>query len=148
MKKMLIALLATLSFFAAMISSAQAHCEIPCGIYDDQARFDEITEHIATVEKAMQQITKLQEEKKTDYNQLVRWINNKDTHAGYIQEIASQYFLTQRIKFDADNYDKKLEALHRIIVYAMTCKQTIDTENVTKLRTALQDFKDLYMGKK
>jgi nickel superoxide dismutase len=148
MKKLLATLLTTFGLFAALTSVAQAHCEIPCGIYDDQARFAEIAEHIKTIEKAMQQIMKLQSDEKINYNQLVRWISNKDTHAGYIQEIASQYFLTQRITFNTDNYDKKLESLHHIMVSAMKCKQTVDAENAAMLRRALLDFENLYSGGK
>jgi len=138
------------AFLAILLytASAGAHCEIPCGIYDDQARLDEIAENITTIEKAMTQIKELQKEKEINYNQLVRWIDNKETHATYIQEIASQYFLTQRIKFDAAQYDKKLAALHQIIVYAMKCKQGVDEQMVAKLREALQTFTDLYLAEK
>lgn len=139
-----VAMFLTIIFYAA---TAWAHCEIPCGIYDDEARLQEISEHIDTVEKAITQITELQKEKNINYNQLVRWINNKEIHADEIQEIASQYFLTQRIKFDTEKYDQKLAALHQIIVYAMKCKQTTDLENVKKLREASQKFAELYRGK-
>ncbi|MCB2183866.1 MAG: superoxide dismutase, Ni [Desulfobulbaceae bacterium] len=148
MKKIVFVLLTIAACFAFSITAAQAHCEIPCGIYDDQARLSEIAEHIQTIEKSMNQIMALQKEGKINYNQLVRWVNNKETHAGYIQEIASQYFLTQRIKFDTENYDKMLAALHRIIVYAMKCKQTTDLENAANLRNSLHDFEHLYLGKK
>ena len=36
-----------------------AHCEIPCGIYGDEARFVAIEEDLTTIEKAMKQITAL-----------------------------------------------------------------------------------------
>ncbi|MDY6953871.1 MAG: superoxide dismutase [Ni], partial [Thermodesulfobacteriota bacterium] len=39
-----------------VVSYASAHCEIPCGIYDDQMRIDMIAEHITTIEKSMKQI--------------------------------------------------------------------------------------------
>ena len=35
---------------------AQSHCQIPCGIYGDDARFEELAEHIRTIEKSMAQI--------------------------------------------------------------------------------------------
>jgi len=132
-------------FFTA---SAGAHCQLPCGIYDDDGRFGEISESITTIEKSVSEIEKLQQEKNINYNQLVRWIDNKDEHATHIQEIASQYFLAQRIKFDDDQYDKKLAALHRIIVFAMKCKQTVDTKMVDDLRNSFLTFQDLYKGGK
>ena len=47
-----------LMFFAT--SSAYAHCEIPCGIYDDVMRLNMISEHVKTIEKSMGQILELQ----------------------------------------------------------------------------------------
>jgi nickel superoxide dismutase len=135
-------------FTLLFAASAGAHCEIPCGIYDDEARTQEIAEHITTIEKGMKMILELQKEKDINYNQLVRWIDNKEQHADAIQHIASQYFLTQRITFDAAQYDKKLAALHQIIVYAMKCKQTVDQQMVEKLRGALATFEQLYFEKK
>jgi len=40
-------------------SLAYSHCQIPCGIYDDEARFTEIAEHITTIEKSMKEIESL-----------------------------------------------------------------------------------------
>jgi len=132
---------------------AFSHCEIPCGIYGDKMRFEMIDEHIATVEKSMQQIVELSKAGDKNYNQLVRWVGNKDDHAGEIQHIASQYFLTQRIKpaepADKDayaKYTKHLQLLHQMIVTAMKCKQTTDLANVEKLRALNKEFRASYLG--
>ena len=74
--------------------SVSSHCEIPCGIYGDETRFELLEEHITTVEKSMKMIDKLSKEKKKNDNQLIRWVSNKEKHAEYIQEIAYQYFMT------------------------------------------------------
>ena len=42
--------------------SVFAHCEIPCGIYEDSLRASLISEHITTIEKSMKMINKLSEE--------------------------------------------------------------------------------------
>lgn len=122
--------------------SAFAHCEIPCGIYDDEARMALILEHASTIEKSMNQIAEL--EKGGNANQLVRWVTNKEHHATELQQIVTQYFMTQRIKFDAPDYDKKLAALHKLLVYSMKCKQTTDLANVEMLRQAAEEFHKLY----
>ncbi|MFO7607225.1 MAG: superoxide dismutase [Ni] [Desulfurivibrionaceae bacterium] len=121
-------------------ASVRAHCEIPCGIYDDEMRLDMISEHVTTIEKSMNQILELQKEKELNYNQLVRWIDNKEHHANEIQHIVSQYFLTQRLNFDDKEYAKKVSSLQKILVYAMKCKQTVDLENLKKLREACREF--------
>ena len=41
------------------VSMVYSHCQIPCGIYDDRARFDAIAENAATIEKSMKQMTDL-----------------------------------------------------------------------------------------
>jgi len=66
-----------------------SHCQIPCGIYDDPARFDKLSEHILTIEKSMLRITELSKEDKPDMNQLVRWIQNKDEHAHQLSHIVT-----------------------------------------------------------
>lgn len=144
MKKTTVALLAVLLLPAFLTSKATAHCEVPCGIYDDALRMNLILEHATTIEKAMKQITEL--EKGGNANQLVRWITNKEKHAEMLQEIVSQYFLTQRIKPEDQDYDKKLASLHKLLVYSMKCKQTTDLDNVEKLRAAAEEFHKLYFG--
>ena len=121
-----------------------AHCQIPCGIYDDELRAKLIAEHITTIEKSMNQIVELGKQSPVNYNQLVRWINNKEEHATEIQTIVSEYFLTQRIKPEDKDYEKRLKVLHTMLVSAMKCKQTTDLANVEALRTQLKEFSDLY----
>lgn len=130
-----------------------AHCQIPCGIYTDNMRIHIIQEHLQTIEKSMNQIMELSKAGEKNYNQLVRWINNKDEHAGYIQEIVDKYFLTQRIKpVDPsdqkafNDYTQKLTILHQMLVFAMKAKQTTDLENVEKLRELVSVFVKLYFN--
>ena len=127
--------------------NAFAHCQIPCGIYDDAMRIKMIYEHIATIEKSMNQIMKLEKEVNHHSNQLVRWIMNKEQHADEIQGIVSQYFMTQRVKLDAKNYANKLGLLHQMLIYSMKCKQTTDLANVTTLKKLVKDFQALYFKK-
>ena len=147
MKKRLFRILLTLSVILLGTSYAAAHCEIPCCIYDDGMRIAMISEHITTLEKSMTQIHTLESGKTVNYNQLVRWIMNKEHHANEIQEIVSQYFMTQRIKPESENYEKKLTLLHQMLIYSMKCKQSTDLSHIAKLRSLLKEFDDLYFGK-
>jgi nickel superoxide dismutase len=126
---------------------AFAHCEIPCGIYDDGMRIQMIYEHIATIEKSMKQIQELEKTQHHHANQLIRWVMNKEHHADEIQEIAAQYFMTQRIQTDTKNYEEKLGLLHRMLIFSMKCKQTTDLDNVEKLKEIVKDFNMLYFKK-
>jgi nickel superoxide dismutase len=124
-------------------ATVQAHCQIPCGIYNDEARFVLLKEHVATIEKAMTQI-----EAAPNQNQAVRWVMNKDKHADELSEIVTYYFMAQRVKPGCENYDFKVAKLHELIVYSMKAKQTTDLANVEKLKSLIHDFEHSYMGEK
>lgn len=152
--KWIIALAVAVALLPSMALPALAHCEIPCGIYDDEARLAAIAEHITTIEKSINQIVALsKEEEPRNYNQIVRWVSNKEKHANDLQHIVTQYFMTQRIK-PADTEDaeahaaylKKLTLLHKMLVYAMKAKQTTDLSNVEKLKSLLAEFRTAYLG--
>ena len=46
---------ALLLALALQLGTGFAHCQVPCGIYGDDGRFDTLNEHVATVEKAMKE---------------------------------------------------------------------------------------------
>jgi nickel superoxide dismutase len=144
-----------LAMIALLKPAVFSHCEIPCGIYNDEMRFTMIEEHIKTIEKAMKEIEHLSEHQAPNFNQIVRWITNKEKHAEEIQHIISQYFLTQRVKLVEKENDKgheirmeHLSLCHEILVYAMKTKQTTDLSNVEKLKSAVKTFKDSYFKAK
>ena len=128
---------------------ASAHCEVPCGIYGDAMRIEMLREHVTTIEKAMGQIQALSAEDAPDYNQLVRWVTNKEEHAVEFQQIVSQYFLHQRLKpagTDDATYVEKLALLHQLLVTAMKAKQTTDPAHTTRLRELIDAFAEAYFG--
>lgn len=145
-RKIIIAMtVATATWMVAL--QAFAHCQLPCGIYNDKLRADLLSEHADTIEKAMKTVMELEKEKKPNYNQIVRWVDTKEHHADEVQEIVSQYFMSQRIKPEDAKYPEKIKALHEMMIFAMKCKQTTDLGNVSKLRDALKRFTTLYFEK-
>ena len=153
MSKIRIAFAGGLLLALALVpASAWAHCQIPCGIYDDETRFTLLAENITTIEKSISQINELSAAADKNYNQIVRWVTNKDDHAQQFQDVVSAYFLAQRIKpveptdtaFAA--YQKQITLLHQMLVYAMKCKQSTDTANPAKLSELLGQFRALYLG--
>ena len=149
-------LLLGIVFLFAMVfgSLAYSHCQVPCGIYGDDGRFDAIAEHITTIEKSMKQIDELTAQEPVNANQIVRWVNNKEKHADEISQIVTYYFMAQRVKLPAagdkkayNGYVKKLTLLHEMLVYSMKAKQTTDLGNVEKLRDSLEKFHHAYAAK-
>ena len=118
-----------------------SHCQVPCGIYDDQMRIHMMEEHVTTIEKAMKQLAANENQ-----NQSVRWVMNKDKHADELTDIVTYYFLAQRIKPDMDHYDDHLKTLHQIMIYSMKSKQTTDLANVEKLKGLIHSFAHSYLG--
>jgi len=152
MYKVVFSITLMVGLFLAGVAQVQAHCEIPCGIYGDEVRFYILEEHITTIEKSMTMITELSAEADINYNQLVRWIDNKETHAGYFQEIICQYFMTQRVKpaepedEHYQEYLEKITLLHRLLIVAMKTKQTTDVAVTKELTFLLNRFRTAYFG--
>ncbi|UCC40781.1 MAG: superoxide dismutase [Candidatus Aminicenantes bacterium] len=137
--------------FLFIIPKTFPHCQIPCGIYNDELRFKVIEEHIVTSEKSMKQIEELSQKPNKNYNQIVRWVLNKENHADEIAQIVTYYFMTQRLKPVAKenkeaygDYLTKITFCHEMLVYAMKAKQTTDLAHVEKLRQLLKDFHNAY----
>ncbi|MCP4453705.1 MAG: superoxide dismutase [Planctomycetes bacterium] len=130
-------------------ATVYAHCQIPCGIYDDPARVTALAEHITTIEKSMKQINAAG----TNANQSVRWVLNKEKHADELASIVTYYFMAQRIRPAGDvgsaaynKYIKELTLLHQLLQTSMKAKQTTDLAHVTKLKSLLHDFSASYLG--
>ena len=136
--------------FLLLHASLLAHCQVPCGSYNAAARIIQIQEDFSTIQKAMTKIKELSlQQDATSMNQLTRWIMTKDDHASKIQNVVSDYFLTQRIKAktegsDYNTYVKQTTTLHQILVSAMKCKQTVESGHVDEGLHQTKSFIDLY----
>lgn len=138
---------------AAWPGEVPAHCQIPCGIYDDDVRFRLLEEHVTTIEKSMDQILEIGAAGEKNWNQLVRWVENKEAHADELAAIVTEYFLQQRIKplegGDAQAKEKYLTEItlcHEILVRAMKAKQTTEKEHTAAMRTLIHDLAHSYLG--
>lgn len=132
-------------------NQGRSHCQIPCGIYGDSIVFNELYQHIETINKSMRRIDSLSPEGAQNQNQLVRWVMNKEDHAQKFQTTISEYFLAQRIPVVDSNetaafqeYQRKVLLCHQMIVSAMKCKQTVDMAHTERLESLLTEFKNLY----
>lgn len=125
-----------------------AHCQIPCGIYDDHARVQAMLEDAATVQKSIRLIDQLANKNDPQsQNQRVRWIMNKEKHAQHIIDTISDYFLTQRVKPDQENYPDRLVKHHTVIVSAMKTKQHVDEKYVGQLKKSIEALIPYYPKK-
>ncbi len=131
-------------------SVALAHCQVPCGIYGDQLRFEQLLEDAKTIAKAQAQLNELLAEGQPtaqSVNQMARWVMTKEEHAGRVQDTMQAYFLAQRIKADSPRYIEQLKATHTVITSAMKCKQSADGTTAKALEEAIFDLYRAYEGK-
>ena len=121
------------------------HCQVPCGIYDDVSRVQQMLEDVSTINKAIDQIIELNDKSDAQSaQQLVRWVNNKEIHADKIIATVSNYFLTQRVKPSAEDYLVRLSQHHRVILLSMKVKQNADAEVAQDLRQAVEALSNYY----
>ena len=133
------------------LSTAQAHCQVPCGIYDDGGRITSIHEDVTTITKAMKQINALAGKGDAQsLNQAVRWVNTKEAHATNIQRTVGDYFLTQKVKEvpkgDA-HYPRYVEVLavhHQVLRDAMRAKQQTSLTAAAALAHSVQHLAVVY----
>jgi len=136
-----------LAIITSLISSNWlfAHCQVPCGVYGDSARFTQMLEDQTTIAKAIAQIVGLAGKKDAQSaNQLSRWVSTKEDHANKIQNIIAEYFLIQRIKSSSEKYEDLLKGAHSVMVAAMKCKQGVDADSATGLKSAIENFQSIY----
>jgi nickel superoxide dismutase len=142
-------------FLAGVQTRAWAHCEVPCGIYDDHARIGRMLEDTTTIAKAVAQINALSGQHDPQaLNQAARWIANKEEHAAKIQHTIAQYFLAQRVKPAPagspgyGDYVTKLVQHHGVMVAAMKTKQSVDPSRVEDLRETIETIAAYYPASK
>eukprot|EP00929_Paragymnodinium_shiwhaense_P037958 TRINITY_DN20131_c0_g3_i1.p1 TRINITY_DN20131_c0_g3~~TRINITY_DN20131_c0_g3_i1.p1 ORF type:complete len:210 (+),score=80.73 TRINITY_DN20131_c0_g3_i1:85-714(+) len=131
------------------------HCQVPCGIFDDPKLVAEVKEAIATIKKAMVQINELGANiNPQNFNQMTRWVNTKEEHAGKIITLMGEYCLCQRVKpvgapkspfTKEEDYIAALTAHHAVMLAAVTCKQTVDPANADKLEAAATEMGKMYL---
>jgi len=122
------------------IAAPAPHCEVPCGIYADQLRFQQMLEDTETIAKAITNIKEFADS--AGGGGLTPKADATNT-----QHIVAQYFLTQRIKSDNPDYTGQLATAHAVMVAAMKCKQDADPATADALKKAIYDLYRAYEGK-
>merc|ERR1712125_297680 len=130
------------------------HCQVPCGIFDDPKLVADLKEACATITKAMAQITELSANLNAlNINQMTRWVNTKEEHAGKIVSLVSEYCLCQRVKPTSDpktpfaseaDYIEALKGHHEVMMKAVKCKQTVDPANADALESSVKELSKMY----
>jgi nickel superoxide dismutase len=137
------ALVATVSSLIAY--QVYAHCQVPCGIFDESAEIKKLYQNVDTIEKAMKEMAKLADKDDAQSKQqFVRWVTTKESHAAATMTSIAEYFLAQRVKpaFNDDGsptigYLQSLAEHHAVMIAAMKCKQSADPATAKTLRNTI-----------
>ena len=128
-----------------LTGSMLAHCEVPCGIYDDHAMVKQMLLDAETISKASAQIQLLAEKvDATSLNTISRWVMVKEEHSRNLQHVNAWYFMTQRVKAVPStdpgyaDYLGRLAAHHAISVNAMKAAQSLDLSAQSALRASIK----------
>merc|ERR1712113_1084580 len=114
-------------------------------------------EAVQTIKKAQVQINELSANLNAlNINQMTRWVNTKEEHAGKIISLVSEYCLCQRVKpvgapkspFTAEaDYIGALQAHHKTMLAAVKCKQSVDAADGDALEAAASEMCKMYSPK-
>lgn len=143
--------LALVALALLVTSKAFAHCQVPCGIYDDAGRIAQLREDATTITKAIRNVTDLASKHDAQsLNQATRWIATKEAHASNIITVVSEYFLTQKVKpvaAGAEGHDAYLQSLadhHAVMRAAMKTKQEASLDAASALDAAIEKLATHY----
>ena len=122
---------------------ADAHCDVPCGIYDP------ISAQLSTLSvlRFMDLINALQQKESlslSDQARLSRLVNEKETHAAKVKDeihiIWGDFIKQPQIDTHPDTH----ELTHNIMLAASACKQNIEREKGEYLLKLVNQFTEYF----
>lgn len=126
---------------------ANAHCDIPCKIYDPQIAQIAALSVIRFID-LIQEIGGKSELTLTDQAQLTRLVREKEIHAAKVKEevriIWGDYFKQPQL----EQFPNTHALVHNIMLAASACKQNVTREQGQKLLVLVNEFADSFWATK
>lgn len=124
-------------------TTASAHCDIPCKIYDpSSAQICALT--IIRMIDLIEEINRKESLTTADYAQLIRLTGEKESHGVKLKEdirvIWGDYFKQTQI----EKFPNIHSLVHNIMMQASKSKQGLDRENGLKLLTLMNEFASIF----
>jgi nickel superoxide dismutase len=128
----------------APATTAKAHCDIPCGIYDPH----EAELAAQTVAKMVSLIDAIDSTDTEARNKFSRCVRVKDEHAEKVkhevQVIWSDYFKPEHLTAYPDLHDK----VWKVLKLASKNKQSVDAAAAAQLEAAVKEFGEIFWATK
>ena len=124
---------------------AQAHCDIPCGIYDPStAQIAALT--VVRMMDLMADLTSGEEKGNVDFhNSMERYITVKEEHA---EKAKSEIRVIWGDYFKKDKHPNVDELVHKIMQLGSKVRQTADREAGLAFVAAINEFAEIFWGTK
>ena len=125
-------------------TTAHAHCDIPCGIYDPH----EAEIAARTVARMVELIGGIEGDDTEARNKFSRCVRVKDDHAEKVkhevQVIWSDYFKPEHLEKYPDLHTK----VWNVLKLASKNKQSVDAAAAAQLEAAVKEFSDIFWATK
>jgi len=141
MKKKLLTLISASLLYS---QSVEAHCQMPCGIYNDAMIFDKGDEYFLTMYKGISVLNNSPFSTVKEKNDFVRWVVTKEKMSDAFAEILTSYFLQQKIKPGDLDTPKRLESVHKLLFGLVAIKQNTSLEYVEEFSKEWEKFKLMF----
>ena len=126
------------------IEEANAHCDIPCKIYDPAV----VQVAALSVVRILDIISELEESSKGNQSELARLTIEKENQARIVKDeiriIWGDYFKDPQIEM----YPNIHSLVHSIMMSGSKCKQSIDRQNGLDLVELVNEFTEAFWGSK
>lgn len=126
--------------FLLGLGQLSGHCQMPCGIYDDQMVYDQINQYYLTMFKGVKALKNNKFQTDEEKNHFVRWVMTKDRLSDEVAMVITTYFLQQKILPIEDNTEL-LKSLHRLLFLLVAIKQNVDINIVKDFGKEWEKFK-------
>lgn len=123
----------------------QAHCDIPCGIYDPStAQIAALT--VVRMMDLMADLTKGENKNNVDFhNSMERYVTVKEEHA---EKAKQEIRIIWGDYFKKDKHPNVDELVHKIMQLGSKARQTADRETGLALVEAINQFAEIFWGTK
>ena len=128
-----------------MIKTVDAHCDLPCGIYE----VDTVKMAAATIKRMIEKIEQLGElDSPEKYNSFVRAVNIKEEHAQKVKDqlytLWSDYFKPEHLEKFPDLHER----IWKTVKQASKARQTVSMAEADTLITMVDDIATLFTESK
>ncbi len=124
-------------------TTLSAHCQMPCGIYDDQMVYDQINQFYLTMFKAVKALDHNEFKTDEDRNQFIRWVMTKERLCNEMATLITEFFLQQKIQPIDDNIEL-LQSAHKLLFLLLAIKQNVDIKIIKEFGKEWEHFKYLF----